>query len=235
MAAASTAFRLCSRAIARPRPAPALHARPLLQRRTLTSSPLRWRPAKNPGEEDPEAAESEEPSSDYNFVETMLADIPAKDRSPEMEVELEELRTQLENQESNMHDGLDEMSAKLFKEPRPQRDSFWFDEEDDDPTTQDIVGDEFDEDDIPTMAHGKLDEVREYRHYARIVAWEMPMLASMFPLVSGHLGVGQGGARMANTRQNSRNRSKPQRRTRSSATATRHTWANSTPHSARSS
>lgn len=183
MAAASTAFRICARAIARPRPAPALHARPLLQRRTLTSTPLRWRPAKNPDEEDGEAAEAEETASDDGSADRILDEIPPEDRDPAMEAELEEMRPQLEKLESKMHTELDEMEAKLFKDPRPQKDSFWFDEEDDDPTTEGIVGDEFDEDDMPTMAHGKLDELREYRHYSRIVAWEMPMLASMFFLL----------------------------------------------------
>lgn len=28
------------------------------------------------------------------------------------------------------------------------------------------------------MAHGKLEEVREMRHYARLAVWEMPLLAS---------------------------------------------------------
>ncbi|OAA53386.1 37S ribosomal protein [Niveomyces insectorum RCEF 264] len=36
--------------------------------------------------------------------------------------------------------------------------------------------DEFKGDDITSMAHGKLDEHRERRHYARIAAWEMPLL-----------------------------------------------------------
>lgn len=222
MAAASTAFRLCVRAIARPRAVPALHARPLLQRRTLTSAPQRWRPAKDPEEEDGEPAEPGETSSDFDFVESMLADIPAKERTAEMEAEMEELREQLESQENDMHQKLDDMSAKLFKDPKPQRDSFWFDEEDDDPTTQDIVGEEFDEDDIPTMAHGKLDEVREFRHYARISAWEMPMLASTFSL-SPKIGMGARGCEDTKPSQNSQSHSSLRRRIRFSATATRRT------------
>ena len=178
MAAASTAFRLCARAIGRPRSAPSLHARPSLQCRTLTSTPLRCRPTKDTEEGD-EAANTKEATPDHSFVESMLADLPPEARSRELEMEMHELEAELGRQEKDMHEGWDELTANLFKEPRPQKDSFWYDEEDDDPSTHNIVGEEFDEDDIPTQAHGKLDEVREHRHYARIVAWEMPMLASM--------------------------------------------------------
>lgn len=40
---------------------------------------------------------------------------------------------------------------------------------------------EDDEDDIPTLAHGELEHHREMRHYARLAAWEMPMLSSKHP------------------------------------------------------
>ncbi|KAL7896495.1 mitochondrial ribosomal subunit domain-containing protein [Trichoderma sp. SZMC 28014] len=58
---------------------------------------------------------------------------------------------------------------------KPNKSSFWFDE--DDPETNTEEHDEFDEDDITSMAHGKLDEMRDMRHYARLAIWEMPLLA----------------------------------------------------------
>jgi small subunit ribosomal protein S35 len=36
-----------------------------------------------------------------------------------------------------------------------------------------------DHDDMPSLAHGELEQHREMRHYARLAAWEMPLLASM--------------------------------------------------------
>lgn len=39
---------------------------------------------------------------------------------------------------------------------------------------------EFDGDDISSIAHGQLEQHREFREYARIAAWEMPLLTSMF-------------------------------------------------------
>jgi hypothetical protein len=38
---------------------------------------------------------------------------------------------------------------------------------------------EFEGDDITSMAHGQLDQHREFREYARLAAWEMPLLTSM--------------------------------------------------------
>ena len=38
---------------------------------------------------------------------------------------------------------------------------------------------EFEGDDMTTLAHGNLEQHREIREYARIAAWEMPLLSSM--------------------------------------------------------
>jgi len=35
-------------------------------------------------------------------------------------------------------------------------------------------------DDITSLAHGELEQHREMRHYARLAAWEMPLLSSMW-------------------------------------------------------
>lgn len=59
---------------------------------------------------------------------------------------------------------------------RPNKKSFWFDDEDPETNTEEL--DEFDEDDITSMAHGKLDQIREMRNYARLAVWEMPLLSS---------------------------------------------------------
>ncbi|KAJ3563044.1 hypothetical protein NPX13_g8338 [Xylaria arbuscula] len=41
-----------------------------------------------------------------------------------------------------------------------------------------VDSDKFDEDDIMGLAHGKFEEFREFREYARIAAWQMPLLSS---------------------------------------------------------
>ena len=40
---------------------------------------------------------------------------------------------------------------------------------------------EFEGDDITSLAHAELEQHREMRHYARLAAWEMPLLSSMPP------------------------------------------------------
>jgi small subunit ribosomal protein S35 len=74
------------------------------------------------------------------------------------------------------------LEEDLYKDDvgeKPNKSSFWFDE--DDPETNTEEHDEFDEDDITSMAHGKLDEIRDMRHYDRLAVWEMPLLASGCP------------------------------------------------------
>lgn len=41
---------------------------------------------------------------------------------------------------------------------------------------------EFEEDDVTALAHGDLEQHREFREYARLMAWEMPLLTSRFIL-----------------------------------------------------
>ena len=38
----------------------------------------------------------------------------------------------------------------------------------------------YEDNDMTTIAHAKLDDIRERRHYMRLIAWEMPLLASMY-------------------------------------------------------
>ncbi|CAK7263538.1 37S ribosomal protein S24, mitochondrial [Sporothrix epigloea] len=57
-------------------------------------------------------------------------------------------------------------------------DQFWNEEEED---PEMVIKDGPDEEDpgydISSMAHGRLDEIREQRHLARIIVWEMPLLS----------------------------------------------------------
>lgn len=50
------------------------------------------------------------------------------------------------------------------------------------PAENPIDDPEFEEDDITSMAHGQLEQHREFRHYARLAAWEMPLLTSEYPI-----------------------------------------------------
>lgn len=66
----------------------------------------------------------------------------------------------------------------LEREPR-WAEGFWaLDEERDDPGEDP----EFENDDITSTAHGELEQHREMREYARIMAWDMPLLYSRVSL-----------------------------------------------------
>lgn len=71
---------------------------------------------------------------------------------------------------------IDDKMSKIDFGTRPDRNSLWYDEDDPYTNTDEPA---FDEDDMTEMAHGKLDEVKEMRHYNRLAVWEMPLLSSM--------------------------------------------------------
>lgn len=102
--------------------------------------------------------------------------VPARDREELERLELEMMQT-----------------VRRGAVPKPRKDTFWNEEESDRDLITDEVGeDDFDEDDMTAMAHAKLEEHREYRHYARVAIWEMPLLASRFPfLLEVNLGDGK--------------------------------------------
>lgn len=185
MAAAGHALRLCLRTCRRA-PAGRLAAPPLRSiapTRAFTTTRVRWAQDDQQNEE----GEGENVASPYQHLEDAF-----KDMSPEELSELEglianedetgapmTLNRYLEQEEPELRaeQAIDTEMKTITRREKPNRQSFWYDEDDPDTVTED-VGDEFDEDDITSMAHGKLDEVREYRHYARIAAWEMPLLSS---------------------------------------------------------
>lgn len=71
----------------------------------------------------------------------------------------------------------------LAKTTAPIRDSWWNDEEmDPEMVTNEWGEEDFEEDDITSMGHAKLEEHREHREYARITVWDMPLLSSEYLL-----------------------------------------------------
>ncbi|KAH8671088.1 mitochondrial ribosomal subunit protein-domain-containing protein [Xylariales sp. PMI_506] len=75
---------------------------------------------------------------------------------------------------------LDMATHALNKPVKANKKSFWSaEEEDPELITEELDDDDLGDDDIMTMAHGKLEEHREYREYARIAAWQMPLLSKL--------------------------------------------------------
>ncbi|GAP83107.1 putative mitochondrial ribosomal small subunit component [Rosellinia necatrix] len=75
---------------------------------------------------------------------------------------------------------LGETFTESLRAPKSIDRLFWGeDESDPDLLIEETGTDEFDEDDMPSLAHAKFEEFREYREYARIAAWQMPLLSKL--------------------------------------------------------
>ncbi|KAF4977826.1 hypothetical protein FZEAL_5669 [Fusarium zealandicum] len=192
MASASAAARLCVLACRR---APRLQQIPRSQqvirqnphaRRAFSCSTIRWA-------REQEKHQQENVEEDFGPIELKKLEAAfAESATPEGMKQLDELAKEngyntideyLTNEIDNKPGWASEDRALLEdlarddRGERPNRQSFWYDEEDPETNTEEL--EEFDEDDITSMAHGKLDQVREMRQYARLAVWELPLLSKL--------------------------------------------------------
>lgn len=65
-----------------------------------------------------------------------------------------------------------------FTDVKPRTMGLWGEDEDDEFAQVEDDDDEFKNDDISSIAHAELEQHREIREYARIAAWDMPLLSS---------------------------------------------------------
>lgn len=83
---------------------------------------------------------------------------------------------------------IEKMTPMRFEDMRRRRPTdFWSDAEDDEFADVEDADDSFGNDDITSMAHAELEVHREVREYARIAAWDMPLLSSMFTRYVGRM------------------------------------------------
>ncbi|WDK20686.1 hypothetical protein CGRA01v4_11973 [Colletotrichum graminicola] len=206
MAAAGQAFRICARscrristapriAVAVPRASTRQFAQ--TQRRTFAASSTKRAPPND------EAAEERVTRAPHDTIEDMIQRLKPEElkaleslkkldpSAQQMSVEQFLEKEMRQDEEDYKKPYTPQEWKQLTMRPRLNKSSFWYDE--DDPTAPtDEAADEFDENDMTPMAHGKLDEIREHRHYHRIMAWEMPLLSSKlspFPNCLGKRGL----------------------------------------------
>lgn len=82
---------------------------------------------------------------------------------------------------SNINQTVYEIDKEIpipFNDPKPKTMGFWGEDEDDEFAWVEDDDDEFRNDDIASIAHAELEQHREIREYARIAAWDMPLLSS---------------------------------------------------------
>ncbi|KAI1260977.1 mitochondrial ribosomal subunit protein-domain-containing protein [Xylariaceae sp. FL1019] len=171
MASAVQSLRLSLRRAAtatRPSAAPVkfVSSRPHLAVRPFSSTPLRNQPARDEEDDDDidEDGDLEMPDDDGAHLTTR-----------EMDDLMKATRTG-ERVSTNLRKIINQTPPLT----RKQRATFWNDEEEDpDLLVAEEDPDDFNEDDITSLAHGKFEEFREYREYARIAAWQMPLLSKL--------------------------------------------------------
>ena len=119
---------------------------------------------------------------DMNVLEetTKLGDTAGIDTIDDFEMD-EKLKSELKHEMLDAHQNLENLQGRYLRakplkrikrEPRIQEGFFNLNE------PEDKYGDEEEEGDISSLAHGELEKHREQREYARLAAWEMPMLSS---------------------------------------------------------
>lgn len=73
---------------------------------------------------------------------------------------------------------IDKEADIRFEDVRMKHYGFWGDEEDDEFAQVEDGDEEINDDEITSMAHAEMELHREMREYARIAAWDMPLLSS---------------------------------------------------------
>ncbi|KAK3305343.1 mitochondrial ribosomal subunit protein-domain-containing protein [Chaetomium strumarium] len=154
-------------------------------RRQLSTT--QWRPAPSQDEAANQEAQDEFDRVFRNpgeFLKTLVRDenVPDEERQLAMRMldDWKKVPPDMQRQFDRLTEEVDQESARLRRPVQPKRDSFWNTEEaDSDLITSEIGEDDFEEDDIMALGHAKLEEHREFREYARIAVWEMPLLSKL--------------------------------------------------------
>ncbi|KAL2016385.1 hypothetical protein VTK56DRAFT_3807 [Thermocarpiscus australiensis] len=188
MAAPASFVRLClrtSRQLPRLRPA---RLRQPVPRRALSTTPPRPAAAPPPADD----ASSKEPEDEFEtnfpnpgeFLQHYLRDETITEEQRQLATRMlndwNDLPKDMQREFDRLTEEITDETAELRRPVRPKRDSFWHAEESDTDLITDEVGeDDFEEDDIMALGHAKLEEHREYREYARLAVWEMPLLSKL--------------------------------------------------------
>lgn len=165
----------------RPAARPAVTTHTLIQRRALSLTPVRQADA-----EEEDGADHSEPKRYYDPAEVIKDMLREPDLTPEQRESLKQTLSQWDQMAESDRESFSTLRREIYASTaqirfvqKPKKDSFWNEEEkDSDLITDEIGEDEFEEDDILSVGHAKLEEHREAREYARIAVWEMPLLSS---------------------------------------------------------
>jgi small subunit ribosomal protein S35 len=184
MASPAYFLRLCLRPSRRVPSLCAAAVRQSISRRPLSTT--QWRPAAptdNASKNEFQEEVDEEFGNPGQFLKSFLRDenISEKERAlaTRMLQDWEKVPPKQQQEFDRLNEQITEEAAELRRPVRAKKQSFWNAEEvDTDLITDEIGEDDFEEDDMMAMGHAKLEEHREFREYARVAVWEMPLLSS---------------------------------------------------------
>jgi hypothetical protein len=124
-----------------------------------------------------------------SIEEKAAYDLMSPEERAELEVEWDAAVKELNDPDGGMSKEIDNSMLELERDERDNPEppdveekvqlGFWGEDEEDE-LAQVEDGDEGSDNVITSMAEAELELHREMRHYARIAAWDMPLLASMF-------------------------------------------------------
>lgn len=154
---------------------------PLITRRPLSQSPQCYRKPKEE-DDDESAASAGDDSEELDALSQSMTIEQAVEKALEGEDRSGLGRIPRGQQLDGLKKALGEsktLMSDLKRRPKVSRQSWWHEEEaDTELLTDEQNEDEFEEDDILSLAHGKLEEHREWREYARLLVYDLPLLAS---------------------------------------------------------
>ncbi len=147
--------------------------------------------------DDEAAISSEESTPSEDFLSDPTRGMTARDRAfhqnllPEQQAEaqaaLDEFRKQMkspafkrraQSEMASIQQDIDRRYQDPPEAPQKFKVGFMAEQEEDDDLEDIGPDDEIKTDDISSLGHGELEQHREIREYARIIAWEMPLLSS---------------------------------------------------------
>ncbi|KAJ6083920.1 hypothetical protein N7486_010720 [Penicillium sp. IBT 16267x] len=88
-------------------------------------------------------------------------------------------RTAMFAEIERMSNQIDKEDDMRFEDIRTKSRGFWAEDEDDEMALVEDGDEEINDDEITSMAHASMEVHREMREYARIAAWDMPMLSKL--------------------------------------------------------
>ncbi|TVY34131.1 37S ribosomal protein S24, mitochondrial [Lachnellula subtilissima] len=157
MASALQGFRFTARSCACAPLSRRCAAQSIARRRAFATTTLRLQTQRSPEQKD--VLKKIEKAVGYNLDEELAADKKELQNLLDAEIEFGPVGPDLWKRRQKLKETFLNMG-----DPEPFEDGDF---------------DEDGHDDLPSLAHGELEQHREWRHYARLAAWEMPLLSKL--------------------------------------------------------